>query len=190
MLHLRYPRYAPDRDAALMHLSKAFETINYNLLIAKLHVYGFTNNTYSLIKSFLTNRWHRRKANTRFSNWSELLLGVPQGSVLGPLLFNIYLNDLFYLTECTNMCNYADDTSFHACDSYLKDLITRLEHDSLLVIEWFQGNYMKLNQEKCHLLISRHKHELLWENIGRSKVWENEKQKLHGTVIDRDLRFD
>ena len=190
MLHLRYPRYAPDRDAALMHLSKAFETINYNLLIAKLHVYGFTNNTYSLIKSFLTNRWHRTKANTRFSNWSELLLGVPQGSVLGPLLFNIYLNDLFYLTECTNMCNYADDTSFHACDSYLKDLITRLEHDSLLVIEWFQGNYMKLNQEKCHLLISGHKHELLWENIGRSKVWENEKQKLHGTVIDRDLRFD
>ena len=153
MLHLRYPRYAPDRDAALMHLSKAFETINYNLLIAKLHVYGFTNNTYSLIKSFLTNRWHRTKANTRFSNWSELLLGVPQGSVLGPLLFNIYLNDLFYLTECTNMCNSADDTSFHACDSYLKDLITRLEHDSLLVIEWFQGNYMKLNQEKCHLLI-------------------------------------
>ena len=190
MLHLRYPRYAPDRDAALMHLSKAFETINYNLLIAKLHVYGFTNNTYSLIKSFLTNRWHRTKANTRFSNWSELLLGVPQGSVLGPLLFNIYLNDLFYLTECTNMCNYADDTSFHACDSYLKDHITRLEHDSLLVIEWFQGNYMKLNQEKCHLLISGHKHELLWENIGRSKVWENEKQKLHGTVIDRDLRFD
>ena len=190
MLHLRYPRYAPDRDAALMHLSKAFETINYNLLIAKLHVYGFTNNTYSLIKSFLTNRWHRTKANTRFSNWSELLLGVPQGSVLGPLLFNIYLNDLFYLTECTNMCNYADDTSFHACDSYLKDLITRLEHDSLLVIEWFQGNYMKLNQEKCHLLISGHKHELLWENIGRSKVWENEKQKLHGTVIDRDFRFD
>ena len=173
MLHLRYPRYAPDRDAALMHLSKAFETINYNLLIAKLHVYGFTNNTYSLIKSFLTNRWHRTKANTRFSNWSELLLGVPQGSVLGPLLFNIYLNDLFYLTECTNMCNYADDTSFHACDSYLKDLITRLEHDSLLVIEWFQGNYMKLNQEKCHLLISGHKHELLWENIERSKVWEN-----------------
>ena len=73
------------------------------------------------------------------------------------------------------MCNYAHDTSFHACDSYLKDPITRLEHDSLLVIEWFQANYMKLNQEKCHLLISGHKHELLWENIGRSKIWESEK---------------
>ena len=168
MLHLRYPLYAPDGDAVLMDLSKAFDMINHDLLLPKLHIYGFTNKSLSLIKSFLTNRWHRTKANSRFSSWSEPLLGVPQGSVLGPLLFNIYLNDLLHLTECTNMCNYADDTSFHACDSYLKDLITRLEHDSLLVIEWFQANYMKLNQGKCHLLISGHKHELLWENIGRS----------------------
>ena len=68
------------------------------------------------------------------------------------------------------MCNYVGDTTFHACDSDLKDLITRMEHDSLLAIERFQANYMKLNEEKCHLLISGHKHELLWANIGRSKI--------------------
>ena len=143
-----------------------------------------------LIKSYLTNRWQRANANTSFSSWSALLLGVLQGSVLGLLFFKIYFNDLFYLTECTNVCNYTNDTTFHACDSDLKDLITRLEHDSLLAIEWFQANYMKLNAEKCHLLISEHKHELLWANISRSKLWESEKQKLLGIVIDQNLCFD
>ena len=81
-----------------------------------------------LIKGYLTKRWQRTKVNTSFNSWSEMLLGVSQGSVLGPLLFNIYLNDFFYLTECTNVCNDADDTTFYACDSDLKDLITRLEH--------------------------------------------------------------
>ena len=174
--------------AVLMDLSKAFDTINYDLLLAKLHACGFTNKSLSLIKSYLTNRWQRTKVNTSCSTWSELLLGVSQGSALGPLLFNIYLNDLFYLTECTNVCNYADDTIFYACD--LKDLIARLEHDSLLAIEWFQANYKKLNEEKCHLLTSGHKHELLWTNIGRSTIWEIEKQKLLGIVIDWNLRFE
>ena len=94
---------------------------------------------------------------------------------------------MFYLTG--NKCSYADDTTLHACDSVLKGLIARLEHDSLLAIEWFQGNCIKLNVEKCHLLIPGHKHELFWANIGRSKIWESEKQKPLGIVIDWNLRF-
>ena len=78
-----------------MELSKAFDTLNHDLLIAKLSAYGFDKNSLLLIKSYLSNRWQRTKINTSYSTWSEILQGVFQGSVLGPLL-NIYLNDLFF----------------------------------------------------------------------------------------------
>ena len=99
--------------AVLMDLSKAFETLDFELLIAKLHAYGFDDKSLKLIFSYLTDRWQRTKVDNKFSSWSELLQGVPQGSILGPLLFNIYLNDLFYFISDTDVCNYADDTSLY-----------------------------------------------------------------------------
>ena len=177
-------------SAVLMDLSKAFDTLNHGLLIAKLSAYGFEHDALKIIYSYLTNRLHRTKLNSAFSSWEELTQGVPQGSVFGPLLFDIYLNDLFYLSECTKVCNFADDTTFYACDKDLRSLINRLEHDSLLAIEWFENNHMKLNQEKCHLLVSGYKHENIWARIGQTKIWESRKQNLLGVEIDSNLNFD
>ena len=114
--------------------------------------------------------FNKSLVNASFSNWTEILLRVPQGSVLGQLLFNIYINDRFYFTELTKVCNYADGTTLHACDSDICSLIKRLEHDSLLAIEWFESNYTKLNEDKCHFIISGYKHEIMFANIGETRL--------------------
>ena len=107
-------------------------------------MYDFDAESLKLMKSYLMNHLQISKVNTSFSSWTKLLLGVPQGSAPRPLLFNIYINDLFYLTELTDECNYAGTLTFHACDLDLKSLITRLDLDAALAIEWFQSKCMKL----------------------------------------------
>ena len=163
-----------------MDSSKAFDTISHDLLIAKPHAYCFHKSSLKLFLSYLNNRWHRTKINQNFSSWEELLQVVAQR----------LLDDLLYLTESTEVGTFADSITFFACDKDLNFLIKRLEHDSLLVIEWFQNNNMKLNLDKCHLLVFGYKHENVLAQIGDEIIWESNKQKLLGLQIDRNLNFN
>ena len=120
----------------------------------------------------------------------ELLKGVPQGSVLGPLLFNIYINDLFYQLSNTHACNFADDTTLNAFSRSLEELLHNLEYDTHSAIMWFENNFMKLNQDKCHFLISGNINEHLFAKVGDELIWESAEEKLLGVTIDKNLNFN
>ena len=101
-------------NAILMNLSKAFNTLNHDLLIAKLEVYGFFVKSLSYIHSYLNKRLQKTNVNCDFSQWKEIFSGVPQGSILDPLLFNIYINDIYFLVDEAFLSNYADDTALYS----------------------------------------------------------------------------
>ena len=119
-----------------------------------------------------------------------LLFGSCLGFVLGPVLFNIYVNYLFFTLFSVNVCNFANDTTPFVCNLNLGVVLTRLEECSELVIAWFQNNYMKLNTDKCHLLVAGHKFEHTWVRVGPDKIWEDHSIKLLGVSIDNELKFD
>ena len=134
-------------------ISQKHDTIDHMLVISKLHAYGFNIDALELISDYLSNRFQRTKINNSFSTWVAVLSGMPQGSILGPTVLNIYLNDLFYEFTNTDVCNIADDTTPYACDISLATLLRNLENDTMSAIIWFELNYMKLNQDKCHFLM-------------------------------------
>ena len=100
-------------DALLTDLSKAFDCIPHDLIIAKLEAYGFQIDALRLVHDYLSNRKQRVKLNETFSSWRNIEYGVPQGSILRSLLFNIHICYLFYFLDNLDIASYADDTTLY-----------------------------------------------------------------------------
>ena len=130
----------------------------------------------------------RAKVNGSFSEWADISSGVPQGSILGPLLFNIYLNDIFFFVKGCDIANYADDNTPYTTGSKIDTLLQNLYTDTSLLSKWFKENFLRMNADKCHLLISNRDKDI-------SIILENEviecssAVKLLGVTIDNKLDF-
>ena len=163
----------------LTDLSKAFDCL---FLLAKLHAYGFSISALRLVYSYLANKKQRTKINMSYSSWKEILFGVPQGSILGPLLFNFFLCDMLFELSQTDFASYADDNTPYAEADNIDEVITILESESIQLFKWFSDNQMKANKDKCHLVISHN--EKVSMNIENTSS-----EKLLGITIDSKLNF-
>ena len=174
--------------ALLTDLSKAFDCIPHDLFIAKLEAYGFQIDALKLIYDYLSNRKQTVKINETFSSWKDIEFGVPQGSILGPLLFNIHLCDLFYFLEDLVIASYADDTTIYTVKENKESVINTLETSSVILFKWFENDFMKANSDKSHLLLSCKQPSTV--TIDDTFIESNVKEVLLGIIIDRDLKFD
>ena len=144
--------------AVLMDLSKAFDCIPHDLVIAKLVAYGFDKKMICYIYSYLKSRKQCVSVNNINSNFKEILSGVPQGSVVGPILFNFFFNDFFYFILVASAHNFADDNTLSSFAKTIENLITILEPESEIAINWFKDNHMIVNPCKVQAIIfDKHK---------------------------------
>ena len=134
--------------ALLTDLSKVFDCIDHTLLIAKLSAFGVSPLSLKLFYSYLSNRTHRIKTNENFSDRTDIEFGVPQDSILGPILFNISMIDLFYECEGSSVASYADDTTPYSCATDIPSVALELQASATKLFLWFKNNHLKANPGK------------------------------------------
>ena len=175
-----------------MDHSKAFDCLPHDILLDKLSAYGMSTDSVSLLESFLSNRKQQIKINGILSSWSDVQKGVPQRSILGPLLFNVFINDIFYFVKKGTSYNYADDNTLSYGHPDFNVLTSVLESESNVLINWFKVNKMQANPDKFQVLAVGKKtfDKNMKICIQNSTLSCEETVKLLGIEIDYQLNFD
>ena len=158
-------------SALFMDLSKVFDAINHDLLIAKLKAYGFSKEALKLMKSYLNSRKQKVQINYKFSSERDVIAGVPKGTIDSPLPFNLFINDLvFFIEQCT-LSNYADDNNLSISGKDKELIKSMLLSDFMIVENWFFENYIILNPGNCYFMC-------IGKNVSDSELLNLNDQKL------------
>ena len=124
------------------------DCLPHNLLMLKLETYGLSESSLKLLKNYLGNRRQRIKSGNNYSGWDTLIKGVSWGSILEPVLFNVFINDIFHFVQDSTIYHYADDNTLSYSDTNINTVVQTLENDSINLIDWFSKNLMKANVDK------------------------------------------
>ena len=176
--------------AVLMDLSKAYGCIPHDLLIAKLNGYGIDSMGLLLISDYLSRHKPRTKTGSSYSSWHDIVRGVPQGSLLGPLLFNIFIDDFFLFIRKSGVCNFPDDNTLYSVGKNIENVISDLKTDLIGVMEWFKINSFKANPGKFQFMVLGYKDERYFNiHINNVQIKNSNTVTLLGIIIDKNLTF-
>ena len=178
--------------AVMLDFSKAFDTVQHNILLNKLELYGVRGKPLKLIKNYITNRYQYVKLNGKKSNMCELKIGVPQGTIMGPLFFIIYINEMLNLIP--NILSYADDTVILCAEKTWVKTQETMQKYLLIINFWLSINKLSLNVKKTEYLTFSIRCDKLPNNfelnIGNTRLNNVENYKYLGIYIDQHMRWD
>ena len=172
-------------------LAKAFDTVDHKILLNKLQYYGLRGIPHQWFTSYLSNRKQYVTVNNIDSGFSDVLCGVPQGSILGPILFIIYVNDLNGVSNKLRNIMFADDTNLFMTGKNISEIELQINIELNLLVEWFQANLLSLNISKTNYIIFCKKRKINTNIfIGRTPLERLQNTKFLGVVLSHDLSWN
>ena len=146
---------------------------------------------FRIIHSYLSGSKQRVIIWSTLTDWLDIVSGEPQGSVLGPLLLDIYVNDLIYFIQNTEICNFADDNTIYSCGTNLDRIIIDLEEDLCQALEWFESNKLVASPSKFQMmLLGTKRNDKICMDINGATVCPSASVTLLGITVDAALEFD